>query len=189
MSSSAGVRRLNREEVAQGMKIQLEVLPGDHGNSLFAVEIISTNTGKILVNTFYMRILKTWFKFYLTLTSFLAICWYTNSEGDDVVELEESQRMYAVACDYTGTCFIDGSPNPEFPNQGSFNSGFNKVGGYANSPIGTRNKPNCRLMDITSIMTKSKSNINKRWLILISTSQINENTEILLDYGKNYKML
>ena len=93
---------------------------------------------------------------------------------------------YAVACDYEGLNFIDGTPASNCPGQGPFISKMSKVGGYANSPSGTKKKPNCRIMDLTALMPVQ---VGKRWLILWSTVMIDTAEEILLDYGPRYVMM
>ncbi len=161
---SCGARRINTEEICRGMDTILKVSKTEYGNGLFASEEIPVSA---------------------------PICWYTSSTGDEVKPLSLSERMYAVACDYDGSSFVDGTPDgpANAEEGGAFTSGCYKVGGYANSPFGrTKTKANCRLMDITAQIGNTDQT-GRRWLILYSSCSIDADQEVLLDYGKNYTMM
>ena len=102
--------------------------------------------------------------------------------------MRDSVRMYDVACDAAGQAVIDGTP--EFVEKGvAFVSGEQKVGGYANS-ANIKRENNSRLKDVT-VLCNTENKKNMRFLILVCNSRdgIEENGEILWDYGPSYKMM
>lgn len=114
------------------------------------------------------------------------ICWYTKNTGDMCI-MRDSVRMYDVACDAAGKAVVDGTP--EFIKKGvAFVSGKKKVGGYANS-ANIKRENNARLKDVTLLYNTERNNI--RFLILVCNARdgIEENGEILWDYGPSYKMM